>query len=79
MAEKPRSVIVFTHNGKTTVLTGWRAWFAGAAGVLVAWVALAVVAVLMLGLVVTVGLGMILLVPAAIIVALVASALRRAG
>ena len=42
-------MIVISRNGKTTVITGWRAWLIGAAAVLLITVVLALTFVLVLG------------------------------
>jgi hypothetical protein len=70
-------MIVISRDGKTVVITGWRAWLAGAAAVLVAWLLLALVAFVWIGLAVTVGLVVLLAIPALLIVALVQVLLRR--
>lgn len=71
------SMIVFTRNGKTTVLTGWKAWLASAAAFVVAWAVLALVAFIVVGVGLTVGIFLLLAIPALIGVALIASALGR--
>ncbi len=70
-------MLVITRNGKTTVLTGWRAWLAGAAALIVAWCTLAFIAFVLIGVAVTIGAALVILVPAIVIVAIVASFLRR--
>mgnify|MGYP001241434837 CR=1 FL=1 len=70
-------MVVITRNEKTIVLTGWRAWLAGAALLIVAWCTLAFIAFVLVGLAVTLGTALVILLPAAIVVALVAAALRR--
>lgn len=70
-------MIVISRNGKTVVITGWRAWLAGAAAVVVAWLLLALVAFVWIGLAVTVGLVVLLAIPALLIVALLRLVLRR--
>jgi hypothetical protein len=69
-------MIVIERNGKTTVLTGWRAWLAGAAAVLIATLMIAGVAFLAFGLALTVGLVLLIVVPVAIGVGLIASLFR---
>lgn len=61
-------MIVIQSNERTIVLTGWRAWLCGAAALLVAWVAFAILAFALIGLTATVGAMLILLVPAAVAV-----------
>ena len=70
-------MFVITRNGKTTVLTGWRAWLAGAVALLGTWLALAIIAFVLIGVAVTVGAALVILVPAIIVVAIVASFVRR--
>jgi hypothetical protein len=64
-------MIVITRNGKTTVVTGWRAWIVGAFAVLVTWLVLAVVAIVLVGAAATVGLFLLLAVPAVAVAAIV--------
>jgi hypothetical protein len=70
-------MIVITRNGKTTVITGWRAWLVGAVAFLVTIIVLALMAFVFLGLAVTAGAVALLVVPAAIIVALLGSMFGR--
>ena len=72
-------MFVITRNGKTTVLTGWRAWLAGDATLLVTWVVLAVVAFVVVGIGMTNGAILLLAIPAAIVVAFVGSMMRGRG
>jgi hypothetical protein len=69
-------MIVISRNGRTTVLTGWRAWLAGAAMFVAGTVLFAFIAFVMLGLAVTVGAVLLIVVPVAIGVALLASLFR---
>ena len=69
-------MIVISRNGKTTVITGWRAWLIGAATVLLITVVLALIFVLVLGAAVTLALFLSIAVPVAIGVALIASLFR---
>ena len=71
--------IVISSNGKTTVITGWRAWLVGSLIVAVAWLAFALVAFVLAGLAVTAGVMLMLLAPAVIVVALLGSVFRRRG
>lgn len=73
-----RRLIVVERNGRTVVLTGWRAWLAGVGAMLLAWFVLALIIFLLLGAAITIGLVMLLLVPAVAIAALVGSLMRRA-
>ncbi len=77
MAEAARRVIVITRNGKTTVMSGWRAWVLGAAILLGAWCALALIVFMLVGVAITVGVVLLLLVPALAIVALLNVHVRR--
>jgi len=66
-------MIVVTRNGRTTVLTGWRAWLVGAVAFVVSFLLLAVVTFFVLGIAITVGAILLILVPLAIGFALLAS------
>jgi hypothetical protein len=68
-------MIVVSRNGKTIVYTGWRAWLAGAACMAVAFAVLALIVFVLLGVAITVGALLLLLIPAAIVMSLVAMAL----
>lgn len=70
-------MIVVTRNGQTVVLTGWRAWLAGAVALVFAWGAFALVAALVIGIGLTFGTLMLLAVPAVIGVALLGSVFAR--
>lgn len=70
-------MVVINRNGRTVVITGWRAWLAGAVAVLVAWLLLTLVAFVWIGLAVTVGLIVLLALPALLVVALLQMLLRR--
>jgi hypothetical protein len=72
-----KRVIVVTRNGQTRVITGWRAWFAGFAAMLVAWFVLALIVFALMGIAITVGLALLLLIPTIAVVALVGSLLSR--
>ena len=63
---------VITRNGKTKVITGWRAWFLSAVLLLGFWFLFAMVLFLFVGATITVGLLLLLLVPALGIAALFA-------
>ena len=69
-------MIVITRNGKTTVITGWRAWLLGASVFVATTVLVALVAVLVLGIALTVTMLLFIAVPVAIGVALIASLFR---
>ena len=72
-------MIVITRNGKTTVVTGWRAWLIGAAAVVVTSVIVALVVFLAFGIALTLTMVLAIVVPIAIGVALIASLFRPAG
>ncbi|MFZ0852591.1 MAG: hypothetical protein WAO08_25720 [Hyphomicrobiaceae bacterium] len=69
-------MIVVTRNGKTTVITGWRAWLVGAAIFLAATALVCVVAFVMLGVAITAGAVLLIVVPVAVGVAILASLFR---
>jgi hypothetical protein len=69
-------MIVITRNGKTTVLTGWRAWLTIAGALLAAWLLLAFLAFIVIGTAVTVGALLLILAPAAVLAGLLASLFR---
>ena len=70
-------MIVVTRNGKTTVLTGWKAWAVGLLAVVATWAVLGLIAFLVVGVGLTVGLLLLLAIPAIGGVGLVTSLFRR--
>ena len=66
-------MIVISRNGRTTVLTGWRAWLVGAAAFVVLSLLFAVIAFVLLGVAVTVGAVLLIVVPIAIGTIIIAS------
>jgi len=70
-------VIVYTHNGKTTVYSGWRAWLMGAAAFVVTFVVLALVTFLLLGIAASIGVFLLLLIPVALVVSGLAALFGR--
>jgi hypothetical protein len=70
-------MFVIQRNGQTTVITGWRAWLIGAAAFLIATLLMAVIAFVLLGVAITIGALLMIVVPVAVGLALLASALRR--
>jgi hypothetical protein len=70
-------MIVIERNGRTMVVTGWRAWLMGAAAFVVATVALAFVFFVLLGVAITVGAVLLIVVPVLIGIALLASLFQR--
>jgi hypothetical protein len=71
-----RHMIVVTRNGRTTVITGWRAGLIGLATFVAATALLFVIAFVMLGVAITVGAVLFIVVPVAVGVALLASLFR---
>ena len=69
-------MIVVTRNGKTTVVTGWRAWLVGVVVFVAAMALLLVIAFVILGMAITVGAVLLIVVPVAVGVALLASLFR---
>ena len=69
-------MIVISRNGKTTVITGWRAWLMGACAFVAACGLLFLIAFVMLGVAITVGAVSLIVVPVAIGLALIASLFR---
>jgi hypothetical protein len=69
-------MIVVTRNGKTTVVTGWRAWLVGVVVFLAAMALLLAIAFVILGMAITVGAVLLIVVPVAVGVALLASLFR---
>jgi hypothetical protein len=70
---KEQDMIVVTRNGRTTVLTGWRAWLVGAAAFVALSLLFAAIAFVVLGIAVTVATVLLIVVPIAIGIALIAS------
>jgi hypothetical protein len=68
-------MIVISRNGKTAVITGWRAWLIGAAAFVGFTLLLGLIAFVFLGIAFTVGAVLLIVVPVAIGIALIASAL----
>jgi hypothetical protein len=77
MAGTRRRALILTRNGRTTVITGWRAWLMGFAAMLVAWLLLALAVFTLIGVALTVGIILLLLIPAVAIVALLGMLLGR--
>ena len=62
-------MIVIRQREKTVVLTGWRAWLAGIAMVIIAWLLLAFVVFVVIGLTITAFAVLLLIIPAALVAA----------
>jgi len=69
-------MIVITRNGKTTVITGWRAWLIGVVVFVATTTLLALFAFLALGIALTLTMMVFIAVPVAVGVALIASLFR---
>jgi hypothetical protein len=69
-------MIVITRNGKTTIITGLRAWVLGAGVFVATTVLVALIAVLVLGIALTVTTLFFIAVPVVIGVGLIASLFR---
>jgi hypothetical protein len=65
-------MIVIERDGKTVVITGWRAWLLAAVAVLVTTAAFAALAFLVLGIAVSMIAFLLIVIPAVALVALVA-------
>jgi hypothetical protein len=72
-------MLVIERNGRTIVVTGWRAWLLGAALFVALTLALFVIAFIVLGIAITVGAVLLIVVPVAIGVALLASLFQPRG
>jgi hypothetical protein len=70
-------MIVIERDGRTTVVSGWRAWLLGAAAFILSTLVLAFVLFVLLGVAVTVGAVLLIVVPVLIGVALLASVFQR--
>jgi hypothetical protein len=68
-----QSVIVIEKNGKTTVISGWRAWLAAAGVFVVVTAAFWVIAFVLLGVAITVGTILLIVVPVIVGVGIVVS------
>ncbi len=64
-------MIVITRNGKSTVITGWRAWLLGATAFAVAWLLLIALTFIWIGTAITLGLLLLLALPALLVVGVV--------
>jgi hypothetical protein len=69
-------MIVITRNGKTTVITGWRAWLIGVVVFVATTTLLALFAFLALGIALTLTMVVFIAVPVAVGVVLIASLFR---
>lgn len=69
-------MLVIERNGRTTVITGWRAWLLAAALFVGLTLLMAVIAFMVLGLAITLGAILLIVLPVAIGVAILASLLQ---
>jgi hypothetical protein len=69
-------MIVIERDGKTVVITGWRAWLLAAVAVFVTIAVLAALAFLVFGVAVSVIAFLLIVMPAVVIVSLVALSFR---
>jgi uncharacterized MnhB-related membrane protein len=69
-------MLVIQRNGRTTVITGWRAWLLAGLMLVALTLLLAVVAFVVLGVAITVGAVLLIALPVAIGVAILASLLQ---
>lgn len=67
--------IIITRNGKTTVITGWRAWAVTAAGSLLLAALLVVLGLFMVGVALTAATFLVFVLPIAILLGVVFTAL----
>jgi hypothetical protein len=70
------TMIVITRNGRTTVVTGWRAWLVSVAVFIAVMALLFVIAFVALGVAITVSAVLLIVVPVAVGVAILASLFR---
>ena len=69
-------MIVIERNGKTTVITGWRAWLIGAVAFVGVSVLMGLIVFLFLGVAITIGAVLLIVVPVIVGIALIASVFR---
>jgi hypothetical protein len=72
-------MLVIQRNGKTTVITGWRAWLVAVAAFIGVTLLMALIAFVFLGIAVTIGAVLLIVLPVALGVALLASFFRPRG
>jgi hypothetical protein len=71
LEEGDHIMIVIERDGKTVVITGWRAWLLTAVAVVVTTAVLAALAFLVLGIAVSIVAFLLIVMPAVVIVAMV--------
>jgi hypothetical protein len=69
-------MLVISRDGKTTVITGWRAWLLGAGLGIAAAIILVPLAALLLGLTLTIAAFLLFVVPLAVVIAVLTTWLR---
>ncbi|CAN1723750.1 conserved protein of unknown function [Hyphomicrobium sp. 1Nfss2.1] len=77
--DEQRPMLVVERNGRTTVVTGWRAWLLAAGAMLSGLLTLVFLAFLFFGVAVAVGALLLIAIPAAIIVAVVTALFSKRG
>jgi len=70
-------MIIVSRNGRTRVITGWRAWLIGCVSFITGWIALLLIATLVIGLGLSLGLILLLALPVIVGAGLVAGYLNR--
>ena len=65
-------MIVIRKDGRAVVLSGWRAWLAGAAAFAIAFALVALITFVLLGLAFTAGVILLVVVPVAVVLTLLA-------
>jgi hypothetical protein len=66
-------MLVIQRNGRTTVITGWRAWLLATALFVGLTLLMAIIAFLVLGIAITLGAVLLIIIPVAVGVAILAS------
>jgi hypothetical protein len=69
-------MIVITRNGRTTVVTGWRAWLIGAVAFIAATAVVFLVVFVLLGVAITLAAALFIVVPILAGIAILASRFR---
>lgn len=77
--DEQRRMLVVERNGRTTVVTGWRAWLLAAFAMLSGLATLVLLAFIFFGVAMAVGAVLLIAIPAAIIVAIVTALFGRRG
>jgi len=77
--DEQRPLLVVERNGRTTVVTGWRAWLIAAVAMLTGLATLVFLAFIFFGVAVAVGAVLLIAIPAAIIVAVATALFGKRG